>query len=52
LSKNKVDFLEGPLFPANQRSLKAFNIALIGWMKAGPPKKSLLLWTCNASFVA
>jgi len=25
-------------FPANQGFLKAFQIALIGWIKAGPPK--------------
>jgi len=26
-------------FPANQNFLKTFQIALIGWIKAGPPKK-------------
>jgi len=28
-------------FPANQGFLKTFQIALIGWLKAGPPKKPL-----------
>jgi len=37
--KTKVAFLEGRLFPANQGFLKPFKIALIGWKKAGPPKK-------------
>jgi len=29
-------------FPANERFLKTSQIALIGWIKAGPPKKRLL----------
>jgi len=29
-------------FTANQRFLKTFQIALIGWINAGPPKKPLL----------
>jgi len=29
-------------FPANQSFLKTFQIALIGWIKAGPSKKPLL----------
>jgi len=40
--KAKVAFLEGRFFPANQGFLKSFQIALIGWIKAGPPKKPLL----------
>jgi len=40
--KTKVAFLEGRLFPANQGFLKTFQIVLIGWIKAGPPKKPLL----------
>jgi len=40
--KVKVAFLEGRLFSANQGFLKAFENALIGWIKAGPPKKPLL----------
>jgi len=28
--------------PANQSFLKAFEIALIGWIKAGPPKRPFL----------
>jgi len=40
--KTKVAFLQGRLFPANQSFLNTFYIALIGWIKAGPPKKPLL----------
>jgi len=40
--KTKVAFLEGWLFSANQSFLKTFHIALIGWIKAGFPKKPLL----------
>jgi len=40
--KTKVAFLEDKFFPANQGFLKTFTIALIGWIKAGPPKKPLL----------
>jgi len=39
MNKTKAAFLEGRLFPANQSFQKAFQIALIGWIKAGPPKK-------------
>jgi len=34
-------------YPANQRDLKSFQKALIGWRKAGPLKKSLLCWSCK-----
>jgi len=37
--KTKVDFWRTGLFPVNQNFLKTFQIALIGWIKAGPPKK-------------
>jgi len=37
--KTKVAFWRASFFPANQSSLKAFQIALIGWIKAGPLKK-------------
>jgi len=40
--KPKVAFLEGRFFPINQGFLKTFQIALIGWINAGPPKKPLL----------
>jgi len=40
--KAKVAFLEGWLFSANQGFLRTFQIALIGWIKAGPPKKPLV----------
>jgi len=36
--KVKVAFLKVRLFPVNQGFLKTFQIALIGWIKAGPPK--------------
>jgi len=44
--KTKVGFLEGRLF-SSQSGRKLFRfldfqIALIGWIKAGPPKKPLL----------
>jgi len=35
--KTKVAFLEAGFSPANQDFLKTFQIALIGWIKAGPP---------------
>jgi len=40
--KTKVAFLEGGYYPANQSNLKSIQQALIGWKKAGPPKKPLL----------
>jgi len=40
--KTKMAYLEGWLFPANQGFLKTFQIDLIGWIKAGHPKKPLL----------
>jgi len=41
--KAKVAFWRAGFFPANQDFLKTFQIDLIGWIKAGPPKKPLLL---------
>jgi len=36
--KTKVAFMEGPgFFPANLGFLNSYQIALIGWKKAGPP---------------
>jgi len=40
--KTKVAFWKASFFPANQGFLKTFQIALIGWIKADPPKKPLL----------
>jgi len=40
--QNKSGFLRDGFFPANQGFLKTFQIALIGWIKDGPPKKLLL----------
>jgi len=40
--KTKVAFLEASFYPAIQSNLKSTEKALIGWEKAGPPKKSLL----------
>jgi len=40
MTKNKEVFLEGRLFfSANQSFLKAFEIALIGWIKDGSTKR-------------
>jgi len=41
--KTKVAFWRAGFYPANQNSLKSIQKALIGWKKAGPPKKTLLL---------
>jgi len=40
--KTKVAIWRAGFFPANQGFWKTFQIALIGRIKAGPPKKSLL----------
>jgi len=41
--QNKIGFFGGPaFFPANQSFLNTVSIALIGWIKAGTPKKPLL----------
>jgi len=40
--KTKVAFLEDRLFFSQSGFLKILQIALIGWIKAGPPKKPLL----------
>jgi len=40
--KTKVAFWSAGFFPANQSILKTFQIVMIGWIKAGPPKKPLL----------
>jgi len=45
--KTKVAFLEGWFFPANQGFLKTFQIALIGWIKADPPKTIYILYILN-----
>jgi len=29
------------------KTKEIFQIALIGWIKAGPPKKPLLFWSCK-----
>jgi len=46
-SKQKWLFWRASFFPVNQGFLKTFQIALIGWIKAGPPKKLLLFWSCK-----
>jgi len=48
--KTKVAFLDGRLFSAKQSLLKTFQIVLIGWIKAGPPKKPLLFDHVNRLF--
>jgi len=40
--QNKSGFFEG-FYPANQSNLKSIQKFLIGWKKAGPPKKPLLI---------
>jgi len=40
--KTKVAFLKGWLFSSQSKLFKTFLIALIGWLKAGPPEKPLL----------
>jgi len=50
--KTKAAFLEGRLFPANQGFLKTFFIALIGWLKAGPPKSHFCFDHVNRLFVS
>jgi len=40
--KTKVAFWRAGFFSANQGFLKFFQIVLIGWIKAGPPKKPFL----------
>jgi len=41
--QNKSGFFwRAGLFPANQGFLKTFQTVLIGWIKAGPPKKPLI----------
>jgi len=41
-SKQKWLFWRADFFPANQSLLNTFQMALIGLIKAGPPKKPLL----------
>jgi len=45
--QNKSFVLEGYFYPANQSNLKSIQKDLIGWKKAGPPKKPLLFWSCK-----
>jgi len=49
--KTKVAFLEAGFYPANQSHLKSFQKALIGWLKADPPKKPLLFDYVNRLIV-
>jgi len=42
--KTKVAFWRAGFFPANQGFLNSFQIALISWIKAGPPKTDALLF--------
>jgi len=50
-SKHKWLFCRAGFFLANSELrlwlFKTFQIALIGWIKAGPPKKPLLFWSCK-----
>jgi len=47
MSIKEVDFLRFSFYLANQSNLIHFKKALIGWNKAGPPKKPLWVWTCK-----
>jgi len=38
--KTKVAFLEGPHFSSQSELFENFSDSLIGWIKAGPPKKA------------
>jgi len=50
--QNKIRFLKGRLFP-NQSELFEEYFTLIGWIKAGPPQKPLLFWSCKqANYVS
>jgi len=40
--KTKVALWMAGFYLANQSFVKTFQIAVIGWIKAGPPKKPLL----------
>jgi len=40
--KTKVAFLEEWLFSSQSELLESFSNSLIGWIKAGPPKKPFL----------
>jgi len=42
MNKTKVAFLKGWLLISQPEQFKNYSKALIGWKKAGPPKKSLL----------
>jgi len=47
-NKNKSDFFgELAFFQPIRAFWIQFEIALIGWIKVGPPKKPLLLWSCK-----
>jgi len=46
-SKQKWFFWRAGFYPSNQNNLKSYQKALIGWKKAGPPKKPLLFWSCK-----
>jgi len=45
--QTKVAYLEGRLFSSQSELLETFQIALIGWIKAVPPKKPFLFWSCK-----
>jgi len=49
--KIKVAFWRAGFYPANQSNLKSVQKSLIGWKKAGPPKKPLLFDHVNRLFV-
>jgi len=48
MSKLNVAFLEGHFSSLS----KLFNLLLIGWIKAGPPKKVTSVWPCKQAIRA
>jgi len=46
MCKTNVAFWKVGFYPAKQNNLKSIQKALIGWKKAGPPKKPLLFQSC------
>jgi len=46
-SKQQWLFWRACFYPANHSNLKRIQKTLIGWKKAGPPKKPLLFWSCK-----
>jgi len=50
--KTKVTFWRADFYPASESNLKSFQKALIGWKKAGPPKKNLCFYHVNRLYMS